>query len=91
MRSSIFFAALIAATPLAASAQDATVPAQVRQGQTLRDANLARLGTIDRVLADGSVQIIYSSHFATIPASSLSVENGVVKTSLTRKEVAKLR
>lgn len=90
MRRSIFLAALVAATPVAAFAQSEAAPVQIRQGQTLRDANGARVGTIDRVLPNGSVQIIYSSHFTTIPATTLTVDGGVVKTSLTRKDVAKL-
>lgn len=92
MRTSILIAGLLALAPVAAIAQDAaTAEVEIRQGQTLRDANMARLGPVNRVLADGSVQIIHNSRFVTIPADSLSVEDGKAKTSLTRKEVSRMR
>lgn len=81
-------AALIIATPALAQ----TAPAStVERGQTLRDANAARIGVIDRVNADGSVQIIFDSRFVRIPADKLvAAENGV-NTTLTKREIRRLR
>jgi hypothetical protein len=87
MRLTIAIATLaLIATPVLAQ----TSPAPKR-GATLRDANLTRLGTIDRVNSDGSVQIIFNAKFVTIPASKLIVAKDMVSTSLTKSEVAKLR
>ncbi|AYJ85090.1 hypothetical protein D3Y57_03380 (plasmid) [Sphingomonas paeninsulae] len=87
MRLTIAIATLaLIATPVLAQ----TAPAPKR-GATLRDANMTRLGTIDRINSDGSVQIIFNSKFVTIPASSLVVApDAAVSTSLTKSEVAKL-
>lgn len=92
MRSLFLAAALAAALCTPAIAQDdAAAPTIARAGQTLRDAKMARIGAIDRVYPDGSVRLIVDGHFATVPAASISITDGVVKTSLTRKDVARLR
>ncbi len=85
-------AALLAlATPLMAGAVTAETPG-VKAGATLRDAGDLRLGRIDRVLDDGSVRIIFDGRFVTVPADKLVVaDNGTVSTTLTKREVAKLR
>ncbi|WP_448578656.1 hypothetical protein [Thermaurantiacus sp.] len=72
-------------------AQDAAAMLELRPGQTVRDPANARLGKIDRVNADGSVRIIFEERFVIIPADKLVVHNGNVTTSLTRREVARLR
>lgn len=87
MRFNLVLAAAFALSAVPALAQNDAAP---RAGQTIRDAKSVRLGTIQRVNPNGSVKIIYRSRFATIPANTISVENGVVKTSLTKKEVGKL-
>ncbi|MDB5714603.1 MAG: hypothetical protein JWO15_2000 [Sphingomonadales bacterium] len=74
------------ATPVLA--QTALSP---KRGATLRDVNATRLGTIDRINGDGSVQIIFNSKFVTIPANKLVVAQDAVSTSLTKSEVSKLR
>ncbi|MDO7842286.1 hypothetical protein [Sphingomonas immobilis] len=90
-------AATLVATPIAAAvAADATgtataVVAAPKRGATLRDAKATRLGSIDRVNADGSVQIIFNSKFVTIPADKLVSGTDGVATSLTKAEVSKLR
>jgi hypothetical protein len=87
MRLNLVLAAAVALVSVPAFAQSDAAP---RAGQTIRDAKSARLGTIQRVNPNGSVKIIYRSRFANIPADTITVENGVVKTSLTKKEVGKL-
>lgn len=72
-------------------AQTTSASADIQAGRILRDAGNVRLGKIDRVNPDGSVRIILDERFVTIPAETLSVQNGEVTTSLTKKEVARLR
>lgn len=89
---SIAGAILLASTPVLA--QDAAAPAavaQIRAGKVLRDVNAVRLGSIDRVNADGSVKIIFESRFVTVPADTLTVVDGGAVTSLSKKDVRKLR
>ncbi|MET0370383.1 MAG: hypothetical protein ABW039_03295 [Sphingobium sp.] len=75
----------------AGAADSATAAVAAKRGATLRDAKGSRLGTIDRVNADGSVQIIFNSKFVTIPADKLVSSDAGTATSLTKAEVAKLR
>ena len=90
MRNVIIALAAVVALPAVASAQTAA-PAPARAGQTLRDANKTRVGVIDRVNADGSIQVIVGSRFVTIPATQVLVAEDGVSTPLTKREVARLR
>ncbi|MBB3860924.1 hypothetical protein GGQ88_002193 [Novosphingobium hassiacum] len=81
---------LIAAAFLCAAAPALADAPSVRQGQVIRDANKALLGTVDRVTTEG-VRIILGSRFVTIPADTITVVDGKPVTSLTRTEVAKLK
>jgi len=83
-------ATMFVAAPLAAESVATSGPVAPKRGATLRDAKATRLGTIDRVNADGSVQIIFNEHFVTIPADKLIVAKDGVATSLTKAEVSKL-
>ena len=83
-------ALLLAATLVTAPAL-AQTPTVARSGQTVRDGNAARVGVVDRVLPDGSLRLIVGSRFVTVPADKVNVADGTVTTSLTKKEVAKLR
>jgi hypothetical protein len=87
MRSSLILALVL---PLAGGALAQKVDAP-RSGQTVRDSNKARVGTIDRINRDGSIQILVGSSFVTLPADKLSVTDGGVTVALTKREVAKLR
>ncbi|CAM8672543.1 hypothetical protein [Sphingobium cupriresistens] len=82
--------ALAAAIAIAAPAMAQTVAAAPKEGATIRDAANVRLGKIDRVYPDGSVQLIYRSKFVTIPADKVMMAQDGVMTSLTRQEVSKL-
>ncbi len=72
-------------------AETTSAAADIQTGRVLRDSANVRLGKIDRVNPDGSVRIILDERFITIPAETLSVNNGEVTTSLTKKEVTRLR
>lgn len=84
-------AAVLIAAPLAAESVATSGAVAPKRGATLRDAKAVRLGTIDRVNADGSVQIIFNAHFVTIPADKLVSAQDGIATSLTKAEVSKLR
>lgn len=56
----------------------------------LVSANGARLGTVNRVAADGSPQIIIDGKLVTVPAATLSTVNGKLTTSLSKSEVLAL-
>jgi hypothetical protein len=68
-----------AATPVAAT------------GKMLIDANGGRLAPVDRVDADGSAEIIIDGRLVTIPASTLSIVDGRLKTSLKKPQVLALQ
>jgi hypothetical protein len=70
----------------------ATVPAIAQQaiaekGKMLLSSNGSRLGAVYRVTPDGSVQLILDGSMVTVPASTLSVVDGKLTTSLSKSEV----
>ena len=67
-----------------------TTAAVAAKGQMLVSANGARLGTVSRVTADGSPQIIIDGKLVTVPAATLSTVNGKLTTSLSKSEVLAL-
>jgi hypothetical protein len=79
--------AVLSAPAVAADAPAASAPV-ARQGDMLRDANNVRLSAIDSVNKDGSVGIIFDGRYVTVPATSLSVANGKLITSLTKAQVS---
>ena len=86
MRFVLAAAIVLLASPLAAQS---TVTA--RRGATLRDVNNSRIGVVDRVNPDGSVQIIVGTRFVTIPRDKVNVTASGVVTSLTKVDVARMR
>lgn len=84
------FALATVAAPALASDLPAAAPVAAHEGDMLRDANNVRLSSIDTVNKDGSVGIIYNGHVVTVPASSLSMANGKLITSLTKAQVSSM-
>jgi hypothetical protein len=78
-------ALLMIAVSLSAVAQEAAT-----EGKMLVASNGARLGAVYRVTDDGSAQLIVDGKMVTVPASTLSVVDGTLKTSLSKSEVRKL-
>jgi hypothetical protein len=72
----------------AQSASDAVAVAE--KGKMLVSANGSRLGTIYRVGADGSAQVIVDGRMITIPAKTISSVSGTLTTSLSKSEVLAL-
>jgi hypothetical protein len=60
------------------------------EGKMIVTSNGARLGAVYRVTSDGSAQVIIDGKMVTIPASTLSVSDGKLMTSLSKAEVRKL-
>lgn len=84
---------LAAATAVAqaqSSSAVATTAVVASKGQMVIAANGSRLGSVYRVSADGSAQIIIDGKLVTIPAATLSNANGKLTTSLSKSEVASL-
>jgi len=74
---------------LPAIAQDtAAAPAIVAtKGKMLVTSNGSRLGPVYHVGSDGSAQVIVDGKMVTIAATTLSITNGQLTTSLTKSEV----
>jgi hypothetical protein len=68
----------------------AAAPVSVTKGSMILAANGSRLAPVYRVGADGAAQIILDGKMVTIPASTLSVSDGHLTTSLTKSEVLAL-
>lgn len=81
-------AVLCAFVAVPALAQQAAV---ATPGKVLVAAGGARLGPVYRVGVDGSAQVIIEGRLVSIPSSTLSVTEGKLTTSLSKKEVASLR
>ena len=77
----------VAVLSLPAIAQEAVA----QEGKMLVAANGARLGAVYRVTDDGSAQLIVDGKMVTVPASTLSVVDGKLTTTLTKGEVRKLK
>jgi hypothetical protein len=81
----------VSAAAQGTSSSDAATAAPVAaKGKMLVAANGARLGTVYRVGADGSAQLIIDGKMVTVPASTLSITDGKLTTSLTKSEVLAL-
>ena len=88
MRKITWIVALTCAFALSASAQTTSA---AEKGKIVMSSNGSRLGTVYRVGADGSAQIIIDGKLVSIPASTLSTVEGKLTTSLTKSEVLALR
>lgn len=75
----------MAAVPAVAQEQVAT------KGKMLVASDGARIGAVYRVSDDGSAQVIIDGKMVTIPASTLSSNDGKLTTSLSRPAVMAIR
>ncbi|GAD47331.1 hypothetical protein NT2_01_00990 [Caenibius tardaugens NBRC 16725] len=84
-------ASFAAAAP--AMAQDGSAPAaasNVKKGAMVYSADGRRIGRVDRI-RDDAVNIIYDGRMIRIPVSTLTDSDKGVTTSLTGKEVSRLK
>lgn len=98
---SVATAVTFAAVPAAISAEttqpvrDATEaaaePIQINNGMMLYSSAGNRVAPIYRVTADGNPQLILNGRLVTVPASSLTIVDGKVTTSLTKSEIARAK
>ena len=77
----VMLLAALAAVPAMAQEKVAT------KGKMLVDAEGQRLGAVYRVGDDGSAQLILDGKMVTVPAATLSNNDGKLTTSLTKREV----
>lgn len=87
MRKSVVALAMGAFISLSAIAQEAVAT----EGKMLVASNGARLGAVYRVTDDGSAQVIIDGKMVTVPASTLSVVDGKLTTTLSKSDVRKLK
>lgn len=84
--------AFASALPQVAAAQDtAVVNAAEFAGKTIYGPKGERIAPIYKVTAAGVPQVIINGQIRSVPASSLSVAEGKLTTSLTKKELVKGR
>ncbi|MCJ2179677.1 hypothetical protein [Novosphingobium album (ex Hu et al. 2023)] len=98
---SIATAATLSAVPAAIYAETtqpvrevteaAAEPVQINTGMMLYSSTGNRVAPIYRVTADGSPQLILNGRLVTVPASSLTIVDGKVTSSLTKSEIAKAK
>jgi len=83
----VMVASAAGAAPAISSPQQAANAVHAVEGQMLITADGARVARVYHVNADGSVQVILDYRMVTVPVNTLSVKNGELTTSLTRKQV----
>jgi len=86
---SMLMVSLLVAAPALAQTAAATTSshAAARAGQMLTDVDGRRLAPVDQVDGDGSAEILIDGHVATIPATTLSVVNGHLTTSMKKTQI----
>ncbi|KPF65481.1 hypothetical protein IP88_13430 [alpha proteobacterium AAP81b] len=79
-----------AALTLAVPAVAQTPAADIKAGRVLKDESGARIGKIDKVLADGSAKVIFDGRYVTIPGATMKLVDGDPVTSMPKRDIAKL-
>jgi hypothetical protein len=98
MRLFVTLALLAVATP-ALAIETAAPPADVavaldrapKEGEILRDTSARIVGKVYKVQASGSVLAIVNRETVRIPASTLSIVDGKLVTTLSKSEALKLK
>lgn len=85
------FATVSVAAEDAAPSPAASAAVVAAKGKMLFAANGGRLGSVYRVNADGSAQLIIDGKMVTVPAATLSMADGKLTTTLSKNEVIALR
>jgi hypothetical protein len=88
VKKSWIFALMLGVMSLSAAAQEGAPVAE--RGKMLYSSTGTRLGAVYRVGADGSAQLILDGKMVTVPANTLSVVDGKLTTSLSKKDASKL-
>jgi hypothetical protein len=90
MKKSWIAVVMMGLVSLSAAAQEGG-SAAVTKGKMLYASAGERLGAVYRVAADGSAQLIVDGKMITVPASTISVVDGKLTTSMSKSDVNKLR
>ena len=96
MKKSSFMVSLFALAAVSGAACPVAVADQAQaqvspvKGSMLVAANGARLAPVYRVAPDGGAQIILDGKMVTVPATTLSMTDGRLVTSLTKSEILAL-
>jgi hypothetical protein len=94
VRTSWLVALTCALATFTASAQNgssaAATAAVAEKGKMLVSSNGSRLGTVYRVAADGSAEIIIDGKLVSVPASTLSNVDGKLTTSMSKSDILAL-
>jgi hypothetical protein len=61
------------------------------KGAMLHSADGVRLGEVDRLGSDGSVQLIFDGRVVTVPGSTLTLQDGELITSLKKTQIMNLK
>ena len=87
MKKSLFAVAILLAMGTVAAQEASASPVAATKGKMLYAANGGRLGSVYRVNDDGSVQLILDGAMRTIPGETLSMVDGKLTTSLSKRDV----
>ncbi len=71
--------------------EDAAAPVQLNSGMMLYSSTGHRVAPIYSVTSDGDPQLILNGRLVTVPASTLSLVDGKVTSSLTKSQISKAR
>ena len=85
------FAAEAEGTQQVVAVADEAAALDLSAGKMLYGSDGNRIASIYRVNAEGNAQVILNGRLVTVPASSLSSANGKVTTSLTKRDLLKVR
>lgn len=88
---SLAFAAAVPAAAQEAAATTGAVNAAQFAGKSLYGPKGERIAAVYKVTSAGVPQVIINGEIRSVPASSLSVAEGKLVTSLTKKEIQKGR
>jgi hypothetical protein len=88
----VLFLALLSTSPVAlvmdtAFAAESVAAASPPAGKMLFSAGGKRLAPVYRVAPDGAPQVMLDGRLITVPVATLSVVNGKVETSLSKREL----
>ncbi len=85
-----FAAIILTATALSLTAP-AAFAAEVQRNDRLYDAAGSSVAKVNRVAADGDVLVIYKGKVRRVQAETLSKTDGKLMTTLTKKELRRLK
>lgn len=85
-----FAAIILTATALSLTAP-AAFAAEVQRNDRLYDAAGSSVAKVNRVAADGDVLVIYKGKVRRVQAETLSNTDGKLMTTLTKKELRRLK